>query len=326
VAVLDEAAFAVQETWDALLLAAGKRPESKCVGVGTPSFDPENAMLTVERAWKSGQTIPGFEFLEHVAPEGCDHRDERVWPLANPGLVTKPPILAIDALRTSLAISPEQSFRCFRLAQWPTAAAGGWLGDAGSELWDRLTDPYEFVAGAATWAAVDMSQRSDCSAVVAGQFRDDGRFHVKAKVWYPPDGGTVDPRDVMEHLRRLDRDCDLRQVVYDPRFFDLPALQLRDEGLPIVEFPQSLDRMTPAVMGCHEAISRGEVTHDEDDVFRRHILNAQPAYTDRGFTLSKAKSAKTTAGKIDAAVALCMAHRSATLPAAPGWQPMMASV
>jgi phage terminase large subunit-like protein len=76
-------------------------------------------------------------------------------------------------------------------------------------------------------------------------------------------------------------------------------------------------------MGCHEAISRGEVTHDGDDVFRRHILNAQPAYSERGFTLSKAKSAKATAGKIDAAVALCMVHRQATIPTQ-AWSPLAA--
>jgi phage terminase large subunit-like protein len=310
VAVLDEAAFASQETWDALFLAAGKRPESKCIGIGTPSFNPENAMLNIERAWRSGQTLPGFSFREWLAPDGCDHRDERLWPLANPGLVTKPPILAIDALRTSLAISPEQAFRCYRLAQWPTAAAGGWLGDNGAELWDALEDAFEFVAGAEMWAAVDMSLRNDCSAVVAGQMRDDGRLHVKAKVWYPPEGGTVDPSEVMEHLRRLDRDFTLRSVFYDPRYFDLPAKLLLDEGLPILEFPQSLDRMTPAVMGCHEAVQRRELSHDGDDVFRRHVLNAVPRYSDRGFTLSKSKS---DGGKIDAAVALVMCHRAATM-------------
>jgi hypothetical protein len=268
-------------------------------------------MGNVERAWRAGQDIPGFVFREHAAPEGCDHRNEAVWWAANPALRTDPPILAIDALRTSLAISPEQAFRCFRLAQWPTAAAGGWLGDGGSELWDRLEDPFEFVAGAPMWAAVDMSLRQDCSAVVFGQWRDDGRFHVAARVWYPPDGGTVDPSEVMEELRRLQRGFDLRMVLFDPRFFDLPARMLADERLPMVEAPQSVDRMTPAVMGCHEAIQRGELSHDGDEVFRRHVLNAQPRYSDRGFTLSKMKSS----AKIDAAVALCMCHRAASEPA-----------
>jgi phage terminase large subunit-like protein len=322
VAVLDEAAFASQETWDSLFLAAGKRSESMCIGIGTPSFEPDNAMLNTERAWRSGQQFPGFSFREWVAPEGCDHRDEAMWALANPGLVTKPPILMIDALRTSLALSPEQAFRCYRLAQWPTAAAGGWLGDGGTEAWDGLNDPYTFVAGEPTFAGLDMSLRNDCSAVVAGQFRLDGRLHVKAWIWYPPEGSTVDPSEVMERVRQLDRDFDLKACVYDPRFFDLPAKMLTDERIPMVEFSQTLEGMTPAVMGCHEAISRGELSHDGDETFRRHVLNAQPRYSDRGFTLSKSKS---TGGKIDAAVALCMMHRAAAAPV-PAWQPMIASV
>jgi phage terminase large subunit-like protein len=322
VAVLDEAAFASIDTWGALVQASGKRPESKCIGIGTPSFEPVNAMQEIERAWRSGQDLPSFTFIEHTAPEGCDHRDERVWPLANPGLVTKPPILGIDALRMDVAMMPEQHFRCFRLAQWPTAAAGGWLGDGGTEAWDGLTAPFEFVKGEPTWAGLDMSLRNDCSAVVAGQFRPDGRLHVKAWIWYPPEGGTVDPSEVMERVRQLDRDFSLKACMYDPRFFDLPAKMLFDERIPMVEFSQTLEGMTPAVMGCHEAIARGELSHDGDDVFRRHVLNAQPRYSDRGFTLSKSKS---TGGKIDAAVALCMMHRAAAAPV-PAWQPMIASV
>ena len=131
-----------------------KRPESKCIGIGTPSFEPEERDAGDRRAYRSGQDLPSFTFIEHSAPEGCDYRDERVWPLANPGLVTKPPILGIDALRMDVAMMPEQHFRL--LAQWPTAAAGGWLGDNGSEMWDELTDPFEFVP-AATWAGLDMS-------------------------------------------------------------------------------------------------------------------------------------------------------------------------
>jgi phage terminase large subunit-like protein len=103
----------------------------------------------------------------------------------------------------------------------------------------------------------------------------------------------------MERVRQLDRDYDLKACVYDPRFFDLPAKMLFDERIPMVEFSQTLEGMTPAVMGCHEAISRGELSHDGDETFRRHVLNAQPRYSDRGFTLSKSKS---TGGKIDAAV------------------------
>ena len=79
---------------------------------------------------------------------------------------------------------------------------------------------------------------------------------------------------------------------------------LDEDGLPMVEFPQSLERMTPAVMGAHQSIVAGMLTHDDDPVFAAHIYNAVPNYTERGFTLAKRKSK----AKIDAAVAMCMAH------------------
>lgn len=306
VAVLDEAAFASMGTWSALVMAGGKRPDSICVGIGTPSFESHNAMLDAETSWRSGKRLPGFHFREHRAPDGCDHRDESVWHLANPALRVQPALLGIDALRMDIELMPEQAFRCFRLAQWPTAATGGWLGDGGAEAWDRLEDRWEFMPDRETYAAVDMALKNDCAAIVAGQFRDDGRLHAKAWIWYPG-GGNVDPNEIMDELRRLHQDFRLVAVPYDPRYFELGASVLYDEGLPMMEIPQSVDRMTPAVMGCHESIHRGGISHDGDVAFRDHVLSAQPRYSDRGFTLSKMKSGH----KIDAAVALCMMHYAA---------------
>ena len=56
-----------------------------------------------------------------------------------------------------------------------------------------------------------------------------------------------------------------------------------------------------------KAIKRGEITHGPDAAFSAHVLNAIPRMNEQGFTLSKGKSR----GKIDAAVALCIAfHRA----------------
>lgn len=139
IAVLDEASEAAPHTFDALSLAAGKRSESIAIGISTPSFKLEgNAMLEFEQAMASGVELPGVSFHEHRAPDGCDHRDEAMWLIANPGLLTVPPILAIDALRVDVARTAEQRFRCYRLAQWPTMLLEGWLGEAGAEMWDVL--------------------------------------------------------------------------------------------------------------------------------------------------------------------------------------------
>ena len=56
-----------------------------------------------------------------------------------------------------------------------------------------------------------------------------------------------------------------------------------------------------------EAIRRLEVTHDDDPLFERHVLAAKTRPNERGFTLSKSRSAN----KIDAGV-----FNSSTLPIA----------
>ena len=71
----------------------------------------------------------------------------------------------------------------------------------------------------------------------------------------------------------------------------------------MVEIPQSIERMTVAIGGLYEAIMAGKLSHDADELFATHILNAVPRFNDRGFTLTKSRSR----GHIDAAIALALA-------------------
>lgn len=207
-----------------------------------------------------------------------------------------------SGLRTAVALSPEAHFRIFRLGQWVDGVES-WLGTDGRKVWDALVDPYDFELGAPTWVGVDVGLKRDSTAVVALQRRPDGRLHAKLRVWLPTADEPVDATDVMQHLRELDALYSVAEVSFDPRFFDVPAKMLADEGLPMIEIPQAVERMTPAVGSTFEAIKRGEVTHDGDATFTAHILNAVPRFNERGFTLAKGKSR----GRIDAAVALCLA-------------------
>lgn len=303
IGVLDEMSEAELATWDALVLASGKRPDSVIVGISTPSFRiAGNAMLDVERALAAGAQIPGISMHEHMAPLGCDHRDEANWFIANPGLSTDPPILYIDALRAD--VHKEQSFRCYRLAQWPDRILDGWLGEDGSEVWDALADPWSFVSRARTWVGVDVSLRHDSTAVVAVQERADGRWHAKARIWYPSIvGGIVDQADVREYLRELSVDYELAGVAYDPRYFVASAQDLEAEGLPMVEVPQTAPRMIPAVAAAFKAIRSRRLTHDGDPVFGQHVLNAEARPSAGGFTIEKSNSSL----KIDGCLALCLA-------------------
>lgn len=75
----------------------------------------------------------------------------------------------------------------------------------------------------------------------------------------------------------------------------------------MVEIPQHVARMTPAVGATYEAIKRLELTHDDDPGLTAQVLNAVARMNDSGFTLAKGKSR----GKIDAAVAMAIAYHRA---------------
>lgn len=308
-AIVDEIGFQPVESWDSLLLASGKRPRSLVVGIGTPGLNRNNALWLIRKMVTENGIPDGFVFREYAAPEGCDHRDEKVWLECSPAL--RAGYKNINALRTAVNLTPEGHFRIFYLGQW-VEGTDAWLGVNGRRLWDTLESPYTFDKAMPLYVGLDVGIKRDSTALVMMQCRtDNGKPHVKCKLWFPTGETPVDPSDIMEYIRQLDREYKVGVVAYDPRLFELPAKMLRDEGIAMVEFPQSLERMTPAVGNLYESIQRGELTHDNDAQFTTQILNAVPRYNERGFTLSKEKSN----GKIDAAVALVMVWDSYTHPA-----------
>lgn len=299
-ALVDEIGFQPLESWDSLRLASGKRERSVAIGLGTPGLNRENALFHLRRLVHEGHRLPGFVFREYSAPEGCALDDRAAWRQANPAI--RAGFLRMSALESDLAITPEGHFRIFRLGQW-VDGVDGWLGAEGRQTWEGLTSPWDFVDGAPTWVGVDIALKHDTSAVVAMQQRPDGRFHAISRIWTPTAERPVDVTDVMQHLRDLAETYDVVAVAYDPRFFDVPAKYLYDEGLSMIEVPQSPDRMTMAIGGLFEAIVRGQITHDDDEPFATQVLNGVPRYNERGFTLVKSKSR----GQIDAAIALALA-------------------
>jgi phage terminase large subunit-like protein len=160
---------------------------------------------------------------------------------------------------------------------------------------------------------VDVGIKRDSTAVVAVQRDAEGLLHASARFWVPSEGDPVDVTDVMEHIRELCRAYDVRAVSFDTRFFDVPAKMLADEGLPMVEVPQSPERMTPACGDLLAMVRQGRIRHDGDPILALHVLNAVPRYNERGFTLQKSKSR----GRIDGVIALALAVERAERPAAP---------
>ena len=210
--------------------------------------------------------------------------------------------LDIEERAAKFAEIPEFEFRRYFLNQW-TRAAESWLP---SGAWARCQSDLDLDPALPVWVGVDMALKHDSVAVVACQPQGE-RLVVRARVWRPEDD-RIDVAAVENHLRQLHRDLDVREVAYDPAYFERSAQALQDEGLPMVEFPQSPQRMVPACQHAYEAITSGRVAHDGDPTLRDHVESAAQREGERGWTLSKGKSKR----KIDACIAMVIACYQAT--------------
>jgi phage terminase large subunit-like protein len=94
-----------------------------------------------------------------------------------------------------------------------------------------------------------------------------------------------------------------RGLVYDPRFFELPARLLEEEGFLVIEFSQTPAQMAPACGMGFDMIVNQRIVHSGDPDDERQVnAAARRQQENGGFTLSKPRSRI----HIDAAITLCM--------------------
>lgn len=209
----------------------------------------------------------------------------------------------VDTVVARSKIIPEFEFRRYYLNQW-TRAAESWLPPG---AWMSCEGDNTIPRGAEVYIGVDMAIFHDSAAVVVAWVSPAGEVIVQSKVWEPVDG-RIDHGAVKQHLRELSRTFNVQRIGADPRYFELIAVELLDEGLPIFDFVQSPERMYPACANAYELIASNLLVHGGDATLTDHVLSAAQRLSDRGWTLSKGKSKR----KIDACIALVMAVFMAT--------------
>jgi phage terminase large subunit-like protein len=206
-------------------------------------------------------------------------------------------------MRTAMLQTDEAAFRRWRLNQW-VRAQESWL-PAGA--WEGCRSDRTLDIDLPVWVGLDMALKHDSIAVVIAQPQRDGVVVTRSQIWQPRDEG-VDVAGVEQYLRQIHRTYTVQEFVYDPAYFQRSAEHLADDGLPMVEFPQSSARMIPACGHAYEQIVNRKVTHDGSPTYTDQVLSAAQRMTDQGWRLSKGKSKR----KIDAAIALVMALDRAT--------------
>lgn len=290
--------------WGTLTRGTVARREPMVIQITTAGFNRESICYRQYEYAKQVLADPDFDpaYYAYIseAPEGADFRDPEVWEAANPSFGT---IMHAGFYQDQLSKQPENEFRRFYCNQW-TRSAESWLPPG---AWEACRSDLEIPDGAPIWGGVDVALYHDSTAVVYVA-EVDGRWVVRSRVWVPPRDGKIDLNEVMGYLRELGQRFQWQVVSYDPRFFDVPAGMLMDEGIPMLETPQSAPRMVPACGLAWELIVGGQVAHDGDPTLEDHVLSAVQRVTDGGWRLAKGR------GHNDACIAMILALWEAAHP------------
>ena len=297
------------DLWDQLTLGSGARLDPLVVAITTAGYDIDSVcgrLYNYGKGCAEGAIKDdNFGFFWWEAPKDCSISDRKAWRSSNPNLSEK--LLSLEDMESSAKQSTEAAFRRFRLNQW-VRVEESWL-PAGA--WERNVSDKSINKTDKCFVGIDMALKHDSIAVVIAQQQDD-RIVVEAKIWFPQDTG-VDVAEIETHLRYLHRELNVQEFAYDPAYFQRSAEQLADDGLPMVEYPQTSSRMVPACGHIYELIVNGKLAHNGSPVFTDQVLSAEQRMTDNGWRLSKGRSKR----KIDACIAMVMAVDRATRNAPP---------
>jgi len=183
------------------------------------------------------------------------------------------------------------------------------------EWWDRCVraELRSVIAdrALAVWVGVDASVKRDSTAIVAVTW--DSVVKRVRLVWHrifqpSPD----DPLDfqvaIEETLLRLSERFDVQKIRFDPYQLVATAQRLQRAGLPLEEFPQTLDRLTAMGSNLYDLLKAGNLEVYADAELRRAVASAVAKETPRGWRIAKEKASH----KIDVVVALAMAALAAT--------------
>ena len=307
-----------RDLWDTLALASGARVEPLMLGITTAGVrsDSSGRDSLCYGLYQYGKRVATREVSDPVffmawwepLTAELDHREWETWRQANPGLGD---LVAEADFASSVLRTPEPEFRTKRCNQW-VSTGSTWLPFG---TWASCADPRPIPDYAEVILGFDGSFSNDSTALVAVQVGSVPHVDVVACWERPPDadnGWRVPIVDVEDAIRQACRRFSVREIVCDPFRWARTYQALEAEGLPVVEFPQSPQRMVPATARFYEAVLNLGLTQSGDPRLARHVDNCTLKVDARGARL--AKDAKNSPRKIDLAVAAVMAFDRANVP------------
>lgn len=334
-----------RELFDTLATSQAARFEPLLMVTSTQNDDPTHVLSEMI---DSADEDPTRVVALHSAPEGCDLLDEAAWLAANPALGEfrdRDELVAMAAEAVRLP-SFEQQFRLLYLNQRvplhsSLITAQDWRA-CGPVVADphrfSIADTWDFEAGERVYLGLDMSLRTDLTALVIASAENGSR--VKSHFYKPEDhlrdhgardrqnyelwrkqgwltatpGRSVDPKFVAHRIQEIHARNPIAGIAYDRAYIGellrclaeigVEAQEGDGPGIRLVPWGQGFVSMGIAVNAFEHAVLQGELAHDGNPVLTWNIMNAVSVSDPAGNRkLDKTK----VRFRIDGAVALAMA-------------------
>ena len=263
--------------------------------------------------------------------------DENLWYLCNPSLGKhlKLRTLRLEAMEARRSEAGEKLFRWLRLNQWISVKAVSWISLTlydktqwgPSKKTEREKWVKEHLTGKLCYGGVDLSTSKDLTAFVLlfppqpgldtavllpyiwrprGTVEEaERRDHVPYRDWERAgfltlcEGDIIDYGDVEATIRWARETFDLRMVGFDP-YLSRTIIQRLQPIVPVVEVPQDLKNMSPAMKEMDDMMTRKQLLHIHNTCFRWTFGNVR-CYVDGNGNCKPLKNK--SRGRIDPTVA-----------------------
>lgn len=335
-----------RDLWDVMTFGAGAaRKEPIWWVITTAGDDPDRKSIGWEIHEKARKIISGeqedpYWYAKiYSAPEDADIFDEATWYAANPSLGHTISIESVrqEALAARNSEAAERLFRWLRLNQWVSLKQVGWLP---LTLWDQTVGKWDLseLIGKRCYPGLDLSSTTDLTAVCFLFPPQDGFEDWRAifEAWIPEDnmkervkkdqvpydrwvnqkylhatpGNVVDYDFVEARLLAANQQFNIVTLGTDPWNSRMLTQRLMREGMEVVEIPQTIAQMSPAMKAIERLMKSGKMTHEVNPVARWCLGNVVVAM-DGNENIKPMKNK--SKDRIDLAVAMINAMATAML-------------
>ncbi|MBP1002376.1 terminase large subunit [Serratia fonticola] len=307
-AIVDELhAHKTRDVWDVLETATGARLQSLLFGITTAGFNKEGICyelrdyaIKVLQGAATGQfeddTFFGIIF---TLDKDDDPFDEKVWQKANPGLgiCKRWDDLRRLAKKAREQVSARHNFFTKHMNLWVTAEAA-WMDMLKWGECDFIAPQHELKTYP-LWVGVDLSNKIDICAAVKIWQANNGHAHADFKFWLPEgrlercsrqmaelyrkwaelgkltltDGDVIDHAQIKAELQQWVAGESLREIGFDPWSATQFSLALAEEGLPLVEVPQTVRNFSEAMKEIEALVYGGRLHHSNHPVMNWMMSN-----------------------------------------------------